>query len=72
MQGWRAKIGPKDNQVAETEENEIVMMCWENLVDSLGKEPCKETDDKEEKPDEEMQKPKDEEEHADLTLHTGN
>ena len=28
--------------------------------------------DKEEKPDKEMQKPKDEEEHVDSTLHTGN
>ena len=56
----------------ETAEIEVVMMCWENLEDPLGKEPCKETDDKEEKPDEEMQKPKDEEEHVDSTLHTGN
>ena len=61
-----------DNQTAETEEIEVVMMCWENLKDSLGKEPCEETDDKEEKPDEEMQKPKDEEEHVNSTLHTGN
>ena len=36
----------KDNQVAETEEIKVVMMCWENLEDSPGKEPCKETDDK--------------------------
>ena len=48
------------------------MMCWENLEYSLGKEPCEETDDKEEKPDEEMQKPKDDEEHVNSTLHTGN
>ena len=48
------------------------MMCWENLEYSLGKEPCKETDDEEEKPDEEMQKPKDEEEHVNFALHTGN
>ena len=40
----------KDNQVAEIEENEIAMMCWENLEDSLGKGSCEETDDKEEKP----------------------
>ena len=46
------------------------MMCWENSEDSPGKEPCKETDDKEEKPDEELQKPKDEEEHVDSTIHT--
>ena len=38
------------------------MMCWENLEDSLGKEPYEESDDKEEKPDGEMQKPKDGEE----------
>ena len=29
-------------------------------------------DNKEEKPDEDMQKPKDEEEHVDFTLHTDN
>ena len=34
------------------------MMCWENLGESPEKEPCKETDDEEEKPDEEMQKVK--------------
>ena len=62
----------KDNQVAETEEIKVAMMCWENSEDSLGKEPYKETDDKEEKPDKETQKPKDEEEHVDSTLHTGN
>ena len=62
----------KDDQVAEILEIEAVMMCWENSEDSLGKEPYKETDDKEEKPDEETQKPKDEEEHVDSTLHTGN
>ena len=62
----------KDNQVAETEEIEVAMMCWENSEDSLGKEPYKESDDKEEKPDEEMQKPKDGEEHVDSTLHIGN
>ena len=48
----------KNNQTAETEEIEVAMMCWENLEDSPGKEPCKETDDKEEKPDKDMQKPK--------------
>ena len=25
----------KDKQMAETEENETVMMCWKNLEDSL-------------------------------------
>ena len=62
----------KDKQMAETEENKTVMMCWENLEDSLGKEPYKETDDEEKKPVEETQKPKDEEEHVNSTLHTGN
>ena len=62
----------KDNQAAETEEIKVAMMCWENVEDSPGKEPCKETDDREEKPDEEMQKPKDGEEHVDSTLHTCN
>ena len=58
--------------MAETEEIEVGMMCWGNSEDSPGKEPYKETNDIEEKPDEEMQNPKDEEEHVDSTLHTGN
>ena len=62
----------KDNQATVTEEIDVAMMCWENLEDSPGKEPCEETDDKEEKTDKEMQKPKDEEEHVNTTLHTGN
>ena len=62
----------KDKQTAETEENKIAMMCWENLEDFLGKEPYEESDDEEKKPVEKMQKPKDEEEHVDSTLHTGN
>ena len=37
-----------------------------------GKEPYKETDDREKKPVEETQKPKDEEEHVISTLHMGN
>ena len=37
-----------------------------------GKKPYKETDDEEEKPVEEMEKPKDEEEHVNSTLHMGN
>ena len=61
-----------DNQVTETEEIELVMICWENSEDSPGKEPYKETDDKEEKPDKETQKPREEEEHVNSTLHTGN
>ena len=55
----------------ETEEIKVAMMCWENSEDSLGKEPYKDTDNKEERPDEEMQKLKDEEEHVNSTLHTG-
>ena len=44
----------KDRQTAETEENETAMMCWENLEDSLGKEPYEESDDEEKKPVEKM------------------
>ena len=62
----------KDNQATETEEIDVAMMCWKKFEYSPGKEPCKEKDNKEEKPDEEMQKPRDEEEHVDFTLHTGN
>ena len=62
----------KDHQADETEEIKVVMMRWENAEDSPGKEPYEETDDKEEKPDEEMQKLKDEEELVKSTLHTGN
>ena len=62
----------KDKPTAESEENETAMMCWENLNDSPGKETYEESDDKEKKLVEEMQKPKDEEEHVNSTLHTGN
>ena len=62
----------KDKQMGESEENITGMMCWENLEDSPGKEPYKETDDEEKKHVKEMQKPKDEEEHVDSTLHAGN
>ena len=58
--------------MAELEEIEVAMMCWENSEDSPGKEPCEETDDKEEKPGKETHKPKDEEEHVNSTLHTDN
>ena len=37
-----------------------------------GKEPYEETDNKEERPHKEMEKLKDEEEHVNSTLHTGN
>ena len=36
----------KDNQMAESEENETVMMSWENLEDSPGKEPHEESENK--------------------------
>ena len=45
----------KDHQADETEEIEIVMMCWANSESSMGKEPYKETDNQEERADEEMQ-----------------
>ena len=48
------------------------MMCWENSEGSLIEEPDKETDDQEGRAAEEMQKQKDEEEHVNSTLHTGN
>ena len=35
----------KGKPMAESEDNEIVMMCWENLKDSLGKGPHEESDD---------------------------
>ena len=62
----------KDNQAAEAEGNKTVMMFWENLEDSPGKQPYEETDDDEDKPVQETQKPKDEEEHVTSALHTGN
>ena len=34
----------KDKLMAESQENEPAMMCWENLKDSPGKEPHKESD----------------------------
>ena len=48
------------------------MMCWDNLKDSPGKEPHIESENKEEKPIEKMQKPKYEEDHVEPTLKTGN
>ena len=62
----------KDKLMAEGEENKTVMMCWENLKDSPGKEPHKESDNKGKKPTKKMQQPKDEEEHVDSTLHMWN
>ena len=62
----------KDRSMAESEENETVMMCWEDLKDSLRKEPPVESENEGEKPVEKMQKPKDEEEHVKPILNTGN
>ena len=62
----------KDFQVQETEEDKVVMMCWENSEGSLVEEPNKETDIQDGRADNEMQKSKDEEEHANSTLQMGN
>ena len=62
----------KDKLTAESEENTTAMMYWENLKDSLGKEPHEESENKGKKSIEKMQKPKDEEKHVDSTLYTGN
>ena len=48
------------------------MMCWENSEGSLVKEHDKKADDQEGRANEEMQKQKDEEEHVNSMLHTGN
>ena len=48
------------------------MMHWENSEGSLVEEPNKETDVQDGRADNEMQKSKDEEEHANSTLHMGN
>ena len=58
--------------MAESEENTTAMMCWDNLKDSPGKEPHEESENEGEKPIEKMQKQKDEEEHVEPTLNTGN
>ena len=62
----------KGKPTAESEENEIAMMCWENLKDSPGKEPHEESDNEGKKPVEKMQNSKDEEQQDDPTLYTGN
>ena len=58
--------------MAEFEENETMMMCWEDLKDSPRKEPHTESENEGEKPIKKMKKPKDEEEHVEPTLNTGN
>ena len=62
----------KGKPTAESEENETAILCWENVKDSPGKEPHVESENKGEKPIEKTQKPKDEEEHVNPTLHRGN
>ena len=47
-------------------------MCWENSEGSLVEEPNKETGVQDGRADDKMQKSKDEEEHADSTLHMSN
>ena len=62
----------KGKPTTENEENETAMMCWEPLNDSPKKEPRAESENEGEKPIEKMQKQKDEEEHVEPTLNTGN
>ena len=56
----------------ETEEDEVLMMCWENMDGSLAGEPNEEATSQNERADNKMEIPKDEEEHANSTLHTSN
>ena len=65
---WPGECKP----MTENEENETTMMCWEVLKDTLRKEPHVESENEGEKPVKKMQKPKDEEEHVEPTLNTGN
>ena len=62
----------KEFQGQETEEIEVAMMCWENMESSLAEEPNEETGSQNGRADDEMEKPKYEEEHANHTIHTGN
>ena len=62
----------KGSQVQETEEDKVVMMWWENMDGPLVEEPNEEIGNQNERADNETEKPKDEEEHANSTLHTGN
>ena len=62
----------KGKPMAESEENKTVMMCWEKLKDSPGKEPHEEPENEGEKSIKKMQNSKDEEEQVDSTLYTGN
>ena len=62
----------KGKPMAESEENEPAMMCWEGLKESLGKDPHIESENEREKPVKKMQKAKDEEENVEPTLNTDN
>ena len=62
----------KGKPMAENEENETAMVCWEDLKDSLRIEPHTESENKGEKPVKKTQKPRDEEEHVKPTLNTSN
>ena len=62
----------KGKPMAESEENETAMICWEDLKDSPGKVPHTESEYEGEKPIRKMQKPRDEEDHVVPTLNTGN
>ena len=56
-------------------ENEVAMMCWENLEEVLEEKPNKETSRQEEGPDDNDEKQnynKAQEEHVNCTLNTGN
>ena len=62
----------KDFQAQETEQDKVAMICWEHSEGSLAEEPNKETDNQDGRTDDKMEKPRDEEEHANSTLRTGN
>ena len=62
----------KGKPMAECEENETIMMCWEDLNASPRKEPHTESENEGEKPIKKMKKPKGEEEHVEPTLNIGN
>ena len=62
----------KELQPQETEENEVAMMCWENMDGFLAEEPTEETGSQNGRANDEMEKPNNEEEYANHTLHMGN
>ena len=62
----------KSKPMTKKEEVETTMMCWEAVNDFPKKDPCKESENKEEKPVEKTEKTKHDEEHVEPTLNTGN